>query len=82
VLHARVRAARPDARIDGVIVQQMIDRPSAVELLVGLSEDPVFGPVVVFGQGGTAVEVVRDSEIGLPPLNLLLAPAQMERTRI
>ena len=81
-LLARVRAARPDARIEGIIVQQLIDRPSAVELLVGLSEDPVFGPVVVFGQGGTAVEVVRDSAIGLPPLNLLLARAQMERTRI
>ena len=46
-----VRAAQPQARIDGVIVQQMVRRPGAIELLVGLSEDPVFGPVVVFGQG-------------------------------
>jgi acetyltransferase len=60
----------------------MTRRPGAIELLVGLSEDPVFGPVVVFGQGGTAVEVVQDSAIGLPPLNLLLARAQMERTRV
>jgi acetyltransferase len=81
-LLARVQAARPDARIDGVVVQQMINRPNAVELLVGLSEDPVFGPVVVFGQGGTAVEVVRDSAIGLPPFNQLLARALMERTRV
>src|SRR6266700_2593535 len=72
----------PQARIDGVLVQQMIRRPGAIELLVGLSEDPVFGPVVVFGQGGTAVEVVQDSAVGLPPLNPLLARAQMERTRI
>ena len=81
-LFARVRAARPEARIDGVIVQQMVRRPGAVELLVGLSEDPVFGPVVVFGQGGTAVEIVQDSAVALPPLNLLLARGQMAQTRV
>ena len=42
-LLARVRAAQPQARIDGVVVQQMVCRPGAIELLVGLSEDPVFG---------------------------------------
>jgi acetyltransferase len=78
----RVRAARPDARIDGILVQQMIERPGAVELLAGLSDDAVFGPVVVFGQGGTAVEIVKDSAIALPPLNPLLARAEMERTRV
>ncbi len=81
-LFARVKAARPEARIDGLTVQQMVRRPGAVELLVGLSEDAVFGPVIVFGQGGTAVEVVRDSAIALPPLNLLLARAQMQQTRV
>jgi acetyltransferase len=50
--------------------------------LAGLSEDPVFGPVVVFGRGGTAVEVIDDSAVGLPPLNPLLARAQMMRTRV
>jgi acetyltransferase len=78
----RVRAARPQARIDGILVQQMIRRPGAIELLVGLSEDPVFGPVFMFGQGGTAVEIVQDSAVALPPLNPLLARAQMERTRV
>jgi acetyltransferase len=78
----RVRAAQPDARIDGATVQQMIRRPGAIELLVGVSEDAVFGPVVVFGQGGTAVEIIQDSAISLPPLNLLLARAQMARTRV
>ena len=81
-LLARVRAARPEARIDGLLVQQMVRRPGAIELLVGLSEDPVFGPVVVFGQGGTAVEIVRDSAVALPPLNLLLARGQMAQTRV
>jgi len=77
-----VRVIRPDARIDGILVQQTIERPDAIELLAGLSDDAVFGPVVVFGQGGTAVEVIRDSAIALPPLNPLLARAQMERTRV
>ncbi len=81
-LLARVRAAQPQARIEGILVQQMIRRPGAVELLAGISVDPVFGPVVVFGEGGTAVEIIRDSAIALPPLNPLLARAQMERTRI
>src|SRR5262249_56140316 len=52
---ARARAARPDARIEGVIVQSMIARPKARELLVGLADDPTFGPVVAFGGGGKAV---------------------------
>ena len=81
-LLARVRAARLEARIDGGVVQQMVRRPGAIELLVGLSEDPVFGPVVVFGQGGTAVEIVQDIAVALPPLNRLLARRLMERTRV
>ena len=79
---ARVKAVRPEARLDGFLVQQMIARPNAIELLVGFNEDPVFGPAIVFGQGGTAVEVVRDTAIGLPPLNELLARDQMARTRV
>jgi acetyltransferase len=78
----RVRAARPKARLAGFLVQPMIGRPGALELLVGLVEDPVFGPLVLFGQGGTAVEVVGDSSLELPPLNALLARRLMARTRV
>src|ERR1700730_17190628 len=60
----------------------MVPRPGAVELLVGLVEDPVFGPLVAFGQGGTAVEVVHDMSLELPPLNVLLARRLMARTRV
>lgn len=77
-LHAKA----PDARIDGFTVQPMVRRPRAHELLLGVSEDPVFGPVILFGQGGTAVEVVRDRVIGLPPLNLNLAREMISRTRV
>ena len=78
----RVTAARPEARLDGFLVQPMVRRPGAVELLVGLVEDPVFGPVVAFGQGGTAVEIVSDTSLELPPLNGLLARRLMARTRV
>jgi len=78
----RVRRACPKARLDGFLVQQMAARPGAVELLAGLVEDPIFGPLIAFGQGGTAVEIVRDTSLELPPLNALLARRLMARTRV
>jgi acetyltransferase len=78
----RVSAARPEARLDGFLLQAMISRPGAVELLVGLIDDPVFGPLIAFGQGGTAVEIIRDSSLEFPPLNVLLARRLMARTRV
>jgi len=78
----RVKSSRPGARLEGFLVQPMVSRPGAVELLVGLVEDPVFGPLVAFGQGGTAVEVVHDSSLELPPLNALLARRLIARTRV
>ena len=78
----RVKTARPEARLDGFVLQPMVWRPGAVELLVGLVEDPVFGPLVAFGHGGSAVEVVRDTSLELPPLNGLLARRLMARTRV
>jgi acetyltransferase len=70
---ARVRTLRPAARISGFTVQRFAQRPFAVELIVGSSVDPVFGPVLLFGAGGTAVEVVADRAVALPPLNRVLA---------
>jgi acetyltransferase len=78
----RVRAAQPAARLEGFLVQQMVERPGAVELIVGIVDDAVFGPVVLFGQGGVAVELLEDRALELPPLNLALARAQMRRTRV
>jgi acetyltransferase len=82
IMLGRVKAARPEARIDGFLLQPMVRRPAAVELLIGLTGDPVFGPVVAFGQGGTAVEIMNDTSLEFPPLNPLLARAQMARTRV
>jgi acetyltransferase len=79
---SRARAAKPDARIDGVAVFPMITRPKARELIVGVADDPTFGPVIAFGQGGTAVEVISDKALALPPLNLDLARSLIARTRV
>ncbi|MCU0956583.1 MAG: GNAT family N-acetyltransferase, partial [Hydrogenophaga sp.] len=78
----RVRQLRPDAQVQGFTVQPMVRKKHAHELIVGASVDPVFGPVVLFGAGGTAVEVLADRALSLPPLNRPLALAQIARTRI
>ena len=78
----RIGKARPDARLEGVTVQPMVRRPGAYELIVGVLSDPQFGPVILFGHGGTAVEVINDRALGLPPLNMRLAHELMSNTRI
>ena len=79
---ARVRMARPEADIAGVMVQAMLKRPNARELILGLADDATFGRVVVFGRGGTAVEVVNDKALALPPLDLPLARQLIARTQV
>lgn len=76
------KKARPEARIEGVIVQPMMIRPKARELIAGIADDPTFGPVIVFGRGGTAVEVINDKALALPPLDLNLANDLIARTRV
>jgi len=78
----RVRELRPDADVQGFTVQPMVRKKHAHELIVGASVDPIFGPVILFGAGGTAVEVLADRALSLPPLNTPLALAQINRTRI
>lgn len=77
-----VAQKRPDAHIEGFTVQEMIHRPQAQELIVGISNDATFGPVILFGEGGIAVEVIADRAVALPPLNRLLAREMIERTRV
>ena len=78
----RAKRLKPDARITGVTVQPMVRRPKARELIAGLADDPTFGPVVVFGRGGTAVEVINDKALALPPLDMKLAEMLIARTRV
>jgi acetyltransferase len=79
---ARAKVLRPEARISGVTVQEMVVRSKARELILGLADDPTFGTVVVFGRGGTAVEIINDKALALPPLDLQLARDLIGRTRV
>lgn len=75
-----VRKYKSDARVDGVTVSKMIGS-RGFEVLLGAKRDEVFGEVIVFGAGGTLVEVLSDKGIGLPPLNQTLAKRMMEETK-
>ena len=77
-----IRRVHGDAAFGGVTVQEMVPRGHSLELIVGSSLDPQFGPVILFGAGGTLVEVFRDSAVALPPLNTTLARRLMEQTRV
>lgn len=79
---ARVLRERSQARIQGFTVQSMVKRQQAQELIVGSTIDSVFGPIILFGQGGTAVEVMADRAVAMPPLNVPLAKALVSRTRV
>ncbi|MEO1776568.1 MAG: bifunctional acetate--CoA ligase family protein/GNAT family N-acetyltransferase [Pseudomonadota bacterium] len=79
---AEVARRAPHARISGLSVQEMRRVKNAHELICGISDDPVFGPAILFGRGGTAVEVVNDKALGLPPLDMALAEDLIDATRI
>jgi acetyltransferase len=78
----RIIRTYPSARIQGFTVQPMIRRPRAHEVILGMSVDATFGPLLMFGAGGTAVEVLRDTAHALPPLDLKLARDLMRQTRV
>ena len=73
---------RPGAHIHGVAVEPMIVRPNGRELMIGVIRDPVFGPAITFGTGGTAVEVHRDRAVALPPLDTFLVADLIRSTRV
>jgi len=81
-MRAGIAQAAPQAHLEGFAVQPMIRRPNAHELIIGASEDPQFGLVILFGHGGTAVEIIADRALALPPLNLNLAHDLIAQTRV
>ena len=76
---ARTRRLRPDASLRGFLVQRQARR--ALELRLRLGDDPMFGPWIGFGQGGTAADIAEDEAYDLPPLNLALAGQLVGRSR-
>jgi acetyltransferase len=71
----------PEARLEGVVIEPMVIRPHAREIMIGVTSDPVLGPVIAFGAGGVDVEAFQDRAIALPPLNRYLARDLIRRTR-
>ena len=82
MMRARLAAEQPQAPLLGFSVQPMVHRPGAYDLILGVADDPQFGPVMLVGHGGTRAEAIADQAIGLPPLNLHLAREMLSRTRI
>jgi len=81
-LIASVQQRKPDARIEGVIIERMYNNSYGRELLVGITRDPVFGPVVGFGAGGIFVEIMRDRAVSLPPLNTFIIDDLIKQTKV
>ncbi|TVO53343.1 bifunctional acetate--CoA ligase family protein/GNAT family N-acetyltransferase [Denitromonas halophila] len=77
-----VRRTHPNASINGIAIEPMVIKRNGRELMVGVRRDPVFGPIITFGEGGTRVEVQKDRAIALPPLNSYLARDLIRSTRV
>jgi acetyltransferase len=77
-----VRRNRPNAKVDGISIEPMIVKANGRELMIGVTSDPVFGPVITFGAGGIAVEIMGDRAVALPPLNHFLVRELIHETRI
>jgi acetyltransferase len=78
----RVKRLQPEARVNGVTVQRMAAARRGREVYVGVVTDEPFGPVIVFGAGGTMIELIADRAMELPPLNQFLAHRLIERARV
>lgn len=77
-----VQHNRPNAHMDGISIEPMIVKPNGRELMVGVTNDPVFGPVITFGAGGTMVEIMGDRSVTLPPLNTFLVKDLIQGTHV
>jgi acetyltransferase len=77
----RAKDYNPQAEIQGVTVQKMVNK-QGYEVILGAKADPLFGPIILFGMGGVGVELFKDFAIGLPPLNQTLVRRLMEETKV
>lgn len=81
-IHRNLLKKAPDARFEGVTVQRMAQTKDAVEMILGIKKDPVFGTVILAGMGGTHAELFADRALGFPPLNERLARLMLESLKI
>lgn len=81
-MDVRIRRERPEARIEGFLIQEMVGNAHAREIMVGVLTDPTFGPVLLAGSGGGAAEILSDTAVALPPLDVDGAAALIGETRM
>jgi acetyltransferase len=81
-IHDSILRNRPNVHVDGISIEPMIVKPNGRELMIGVTSDPVFGPVITFGAGGTNVEIMGDRAVALPPLNNFLARELIHNTHV
>jgi acetyltransferase len=79
---ANAAARRPDSKLLGVTVQRMVRTKDALEMILGIKKDPVFGTVMLVGMGGTGAELFADRALGFPPLNERLAKRMLESLKM
>ncbi|MCF8233478.1 MAG: bifunctional acetate--CoA ligase family protein/GNAT family N-acetyltransferase [Bacteroidales bacterium] len=79
---SNIAEKNPDTKLEGVTIQPMIDTRDAVELILGIKKDPVFGTTLLVGMGGTEAELFQDTTLGFPPLNERLARHMLESLKI
>jgi acetyltransferase len=73
---------RPDARIEGVTIQVMVNTKDGIEMIVGTKKDPIFGTVMLVGMGGVTAELFKDKRLEFPPLNEQLARQMLKSLKI
>lgn len=78
----KIKEIQPQAQLTGFSIEPMLETRNAYEVSIHMKEDANFGPVIAFGHGGTAVEIINDKALGLPPLNMHLATEMISRTKI
>jgi acetyltransferase len=79
---ANTAARMPEAKLLGVTVQRMVRTKDALEMILGIKKDPVFGTVMLVGMGGTGAELFADRALGFPPLNERLAKRMLESLKM
>ncbi len=78
---AAIRTVQPDITEIGMTVEPMFKSTNGRELMIGVVRDPVFGPAISFGLGGTMVEIIKDNAIALPPLNAYMIEQMIAKTK-
>lgn len=80
-METAIKSKHPEIHEVGMTVEQMFKSDSGRELMIGVVRDPVFGPAISFGLGGTMVEILKDNAVALPPLNAYMVEQMISKTK-